>query len=91
MVDGGCYKKFYITYHLVSCTATAAVPLDGLCPDDRYPVDYQLESPRGKGKEILTSLVIVLVKVPSVLSNKQGISFFNLLTVEQFQLLHRED
>ena len=90
VVDGGCYKKFYITYHLVSCTATSALPLDGLSLDDRYPVDYQLESPRGKVKEILKSLVIVLAKVPSVLSNKQGISFFNLLTVEQFQLLHHE-
>lgn len=91
VVNGGCYEKFYISCHLVSCTAKSAVPLDGLpSPDDRYPVDYQLETPRGKVKEVLKSLVIVLAKVPSVLSNKQGISFFNLLTVEQFQLLHHE-
>ena len=90
VVDGRCYEKFYVTYHLVACTATSAVPLDELSPDDRYPVNYQLDSPRGKLKKILRSLVIVLAKVPSVLSNKQGITFFNLLTVEQFQLLHYE-
>ena len=90
VVNGGCYEKFYSTYHLLSCTATSAMQLDGLSPDDRYPVDYQLESSRGKVKKILKSLVVTLAKVPSVLSNKQGISFFNLLTVEQFQLLHNE-
>ena len=90
VVNGGCYEKFYISYHLVSCTAKSAVPLGLPSPDDRYPVDYQLESPQGKVKEVLKSLVIVLAKVPSVLSNKQGISFFNLLTVEQFQLLHHD-
>ena len=43
-----------------------------------------------KINKILQSLVIVLAQFPSFLSNKQGLKFLNLLTKEQFELLHKE-
>ena len=90
VVDGGCHEKFYITYHLVSCTETLHVELGGLFPDNRYPEEYRLDSSQEKINKILKSLVIVIAEVPSILSNKQGIAFFNLLTEQQFQLLYKE-
>ena len=87
--DGGCLEKFYITPHVVPCRAVT-VQVEEFSADSRYPVQYQLESPREKLNEILKSLVIVLAQKPSMLSNKQGISFFNMLTKEQFQLLYQE-
>ena len=89
VIDGGCHEKFYITSHVVPCRA-ATVQVGPFFPDLRYPNDYKLDSAREKLNEILTSMVIVLAQVPSVLSNKQGISFLNLLTKEQFQLLYQE-
>jgi len=89
VIDGGCHEKFYITSHVVPCRAATA-QVGPFSPDPRYPKDYKLEAPREKLNGILTSMVIVLAQVPSVLSNKQGISFFNLLTKEQFQLLYQE-
>lgn len=90
VVGGGCHEKFYITYHIVSCTETSHTLLDRLFPDNRYPKEYRLDSSQEKINEILKSLVIVIAEVPSVLSNKQGIAFFNLLTEQQFQLLYQE-
>lgn len=87
--DGGYHEKFYISFHVVPCHA-ATVQVGPFSPDRRYPREYQLESSREKLNGILKSLVIVLAQVPSVLSNKQGISFLNILTVEQFQLLYQE-
>lgn len=88
--DGGCHEKFYITPHVVPCRAVTVQVEAEFSADSRYPVEYQLESPREKLNEILKSLVIVLAQKPSMLSNKQGISFFNMLTKEQFQLLYQE-
>lgn len=89
---GGCHEKFYITYHVIPCRARAPIEQIGqLLPDSRYPLEYDL--PRDKITKILESLVIILaaVTVPSSpLSNKQGISFFNILTKEQFQLVYQE-
>lgn len=90
VTDGGCLEKFYITPHVVPCrTVTAQVDVK-FSADSPYPAEYQLESSREKLNEILKSLVIVLAQKPSMLSNKQGISFFNMLTKEQFQLLYQE-
>lgn len=90
VVDGGCQEKFYITYHLVPCTETSHMQFDRLFPDNRYPNEYRLDFSQEKINKILKSLVIVIAEVPSVLSNKQGIAFFNLLTEQQFQLLYQE-
>lgn len=90
VTDGGCHEKFYITPHVVPCRAVTVQVDAEFSADSRYPVEYQLESPRQKLNEILKSLVIVLAQKPSMLSNKQGISFFNMLTKEQFQLLYQE-
>lgn len=90
---GGCHGQFYIVHHVVPCRARAPTEQIGqLLPDSRYPQEYDLEKPRDKINKILESMVIILatVTVPSPLSNKQGISFLNLLTKEQFQLVHQE-
>ena len=90
VTDGGCHEKFYISYHVVPCRTPSSVEIGQPFPDSRYPEEYKLEKPPAKLDKILESLVIVLAAVPSVLSNKQGICFFNLLTKEQFQLLYQE-
>lgn len=94
VMNGGCYEKFYITCQVVLCnnregTESYKIP----SPDSRYPEEYhQRSSPQGLGKinRILQSLVISLAQFPSFLSNKQGLSFLNLLTKEQFELLNDE-
>ena len=92
--NGGCYEKFYITCQVVPCNRVGtAESLKIPSPDSRYSKEYhQRLSPQGlvKINEILQALVIVLAQFPSFLSNKQGLSFLNLLTKEQFQLLYNE-
>ena len=88
--NGGCYEKFYITCQVVLCNRVGTEPLEIPSPDSRYPNEYDLpSSPQElvKVNKILQSLVIVLAKFPSFLSNKQGLKFLNLLTKEQFELL----
>ena len=90
--NGGCYEKFYITCQVVPCNRVGtAESLKIPSPDSRYSIEYHLRSsPQElvKINEILQALVIVLAQFPSSLSNKQGLSFLNLLTKEQFQLLY---
>ena len=91
--NGGCYEKFYITCQVVLCNRVGTEPLHISSPDSRYPKEYHLRSsPQElvKINKILQSLVTVLAQFPSFLSNKQGLKFLNLLTKEQFELLHRE-
>ncbi|CAH3174084.1 unnamed protein product, partial [Porites evermanni] len=91
--NGGCYEKFYITCQVVLCDKVGTGPLDISSPDNRYPDEYHLRSsPQElvKINKILQSLVIVLAQFPSFLSNKQGLKFLNLLTKEQFVLLHKK-
>ena len=91
--NGGCYEKFFITCQVVLCNSVGTKPLKIPSPDSRYPKEYHLRSsPQElvKINKILQSLVIVLAQFPSFLSNKQGLKFLNLLTKEQFELLHRE-
>ena len=54
-------------------------------PDDRYPKSYDLHSLRAKLNEILKAMVITV----AALSGKLGVTIFNLLTKEQFQLVHQ--
>lgn len=86
--DGACRSKFYVSYHVVSCTDAAEVELASR--DVRYPKGYDLESPREKLNEVLKAMVFILASVPSTLSNKLGVSIMNLLTKEQFQLVHEQ-
>ena len=91
--NGGCYEKFYITCQVVPCNREETLPLEIPSPDSRYPKEYHLRSlPQELVKidKILQSLVIVLAQFPSFLFNKQGLEFLNLLTKEQFELLHKE-
>ena len=92
VMNGGCYEKFYITPHVVPCDRVGSQPLYELSPDSRYPKEYYLQTrpEPEKVNEILKSLVNVLAQVPSFLSNKQGLSFINLLTKQQFELLYEE-
>ena len=91
--NGGCYEKFYITCQVVLCNRVGIEPLEIPSPDSRYPKEYHIRSsPQElvKINKILQSLVLVLAQFPSFLSNKQGLSFLNLLTKEQFELLYKE-
>ena len=91
--NGGCYEKFYITCQVVFCNRVGSEPFEIPSPDSRYPKEYHVRSsPQElvKINRILQSLVIVLAQFPSFLSNKQGLSFLNLLTKEQFALLYNQ-
>lgn len=86
--DGACREKFYISPHVVSCVEESVIELESC--DGRYPKGYDLESSREKLNEVLKSMVIILASVPSPLSNKLGVSIMNLLTKEQFKLVHQQ-
>jgi len=87
--DGACGEKFYISSHVVqSCMEEPVIQLESR--DSRYPKGYDLDSSREKLNEVLKALVIILASVPSTLSNKLGVSIMNLLTKEQFQLVHQQ-
>ena len=88
--EGGCEKKFYITNHVVCCSATTNVDGLGLGANSLYPSMYDMGYNPEKLNKILEALVIVLGKVPSTLSSVLGVSFMNLLTPLQFRLLHEE-
>lgn len=88
VTDGGCTEKFYVSYHVISCTDIAEIELAS--GDVRYPKGYDLEFPRKKLNEVLKAMVIILASVPSTLSNKLGVNIMKLLTKEQFQLLHKQ-
>ena len=90
VMNGGCYEKFYMTCHVVPCERVGTEPLDKLSPNNRYPMEYNLQSSRGKIFKLLRSLVTVLAQFPSFLSNKEGLTFLNLLTKQQFQLLYEQ-
>ena len=86
--DGACRRKFYVSYHVASCTEAAEIELASR--DVRYPKGYDLDSSREKLNEVLKAMVFILASVPSTLSNKLGVSIMNLLTREQFQLVHQQ-
>lgn len=92
VVQGGCAEKFYITPHVVPCHSQEVEQQIGpIFPDNRYPKSYDLAQGRNtKVNKILESLVNVLAVIPSALSSKMGISLFNLLTKEQFELVYQE-
>ena len=76
-----------MSYHVLPCGAGGEVGLP--VPDDRYPKSYDLLNPREKLNEILKAMVITVAAVPSSLSSMLGVTIFNLLTKEQFQLVHQ--
>ncbi|XP_022781837.1 LOW QUALITY PROTEIN: schlafen family member 13-like [Stylophora pistillata] len=85
VVLGGCLEKFCIIpqVHVLHRLTQKVHRM-------RYPNQYQLAGNDKKVNKILESLVNVLAVVPSTLSSKMGISFFKLLTMEQFRLVHQE-
>lgn len=86
--NGAMGQKFYVSSHVLPGRAGREVKLPS--PDDRYPKSYDLLSPREKLNEILKAMVVTLAAVPSTLSSKLGVTFFNLLTTEQFRLVHQQ-
>ena len=85
--NGARGQKFYVSYHVLPCGAGGEVGLP--VPDDRYPKFYDFHSLRAKLNEILEAMVITVAAAPSTLSGKLGVTIFNLLTKEQFQLVHQ--
>ena len=90
VMNGGCYEKFYITCYVVPCDRVGTEPLEELSQDSQYPKEYHLQSSLGKNFKILRSLVTVLAQFPSFHPNKEGLTFLNLLTKKQFQLLYEQ-
>lgn len=88
VLEGGCKEKFYISNSVVPCSARTK--MDSPCANKQYPELYDMAHTPEKLNNILKALVIVLAKVPSMLSNSLGVSFMNLLTVRQFQLVHEQ-
>ena len=92
--EGGCEEKFYISNHVVGCGATTNIDALALAlgANSLYPRTYDMEYMYNPEKlnKILEALVIVLAKVPSTLSSALGVSFMNLLTPLQFQLVHEK-
>ena len=90
VLDGGCYEKFYIGYHVVRCHSEIQ-PNFRSNLGNHYPSEYTCEEEEVNEEKlngILESLISILAAVPSILSKKQGICFYNLLTKEQFGLLY---
>jgi len=83
--DGACHEKFFISYHVVCCDHPEVCALTY----SQYPIGYNLN--REKLNKVLKALVLILATVPSLhsnLSNNMGVTIMNLLTKEQFMLLH---
>lgn len=88
VLEGGCEEKFYIYSHVVPCSSTTNI--DGPHANMLYPEPYDMGCSPEKLNKILEALVIVLAKVPSTLTSSLGVSFMNLLTPLQYQLVHEE-
>lgn len=88
VLGGGCEEKFYISNHVIPCSAPTKI--DDLHAHSLYPPEYDVGYNLEKLNKILEALVIVLAKVPSTLSSALGVNFMNLLTPLQFQLVHEE-
>ena len=86
--NGARGEKFYVSYHVLSCSAGVEVELPS--PDDRYPKFYDMQSSREKLNEIVKAMVVTAAAVPSTLSGKLGVTILNLLTKKQFQLVHQQ-
>lgn len=87
--EGGCDEKFYISNHVITCSGETT-NIDGLGANSQYPSVYDIIYTPEKLNNILDALVIVLAKVPSSLSSSMGVTFMNLLTPLQFQLVHEK-
>lgn len=82
--DGGCREKFYVSYDVVPCDDMGEPCLR--C--NWYPHGYNMD--REKTNRVLMALVLILAAVPSPVGNKIGVTFLNLLTVEQFKLVYQQ-
>ena len=86
--NGAMDQKFYVSYHVHLCLAGEEVvrPL----PNDLYPRTYNFHEEDNNLDKILKALVITVAAVPSTLSSKLGVTILNLLTKEQFELVHQQ-
>lgn len=85
--NGAAGQRFYVSCHLVPLSRSTEVsPL----PDNRYPESYDLKYSLDTFNKILDAMVMALAAVPSTLSSKVGVTFLNLLTVEQYALVHEK-
>ena len=89
LIEAGCQEKFYISCHVIMCGPNP-VNINKL-KGPEYPTSYSVTSgsERSKYNSILKSLVVVLASYPSLLANRLGLEFLNLLTEQQFEILWR--
>ena len=87
VAEGGMFEKFFITGHVIpldcipNSTSVFRIP--------KYPETYSATeaSSRAKYSSLLKALVIVVASYPSLLANRLGLEFLNLLTEPQFKIL----
>ncbi|XP_072574435.1 schlafen family member 9-like isoform X2 [Paramormyrops kingsleyae] len=92
LVNLGGYSGWVcVIPQLVNCKTGQLIPRDQGSPDTviehRYPKCYKPENME-EVRALLQALVIVVMSFTSALSNQLGQEFLNLLTFEQFQILH---
>ncbi len=86
VLEGDCEEKNYISDRVVPYSASPKI--DSPCTNKQYPdINDMAYTPLNK---IVEALAIILAKVPSMLSNSVGVSFMNLLTERQCQLVHEQ-
>uniref|UniRef100_A0A3B3Q3K3 Uncharacterized protein n=1 Tax=Paramormyrops kingsleyae TaxID=1676925 RepID=A0A3B3Q3K3_9TELE len=88
---GGYSEWVCVIPQLVNCKTGQLLPRNQGSPDTviehRYPKCYKPENME-EVRALLQALVIVVMSFTSALSNQLGQEFLNLLTFEQFQILH---
>uniref|UniRef100_A0A3B3S1P3 Uncharacterized protein n=1 Tax=Paramormyrops kingsleyae TaxID=1676925 RepID=A0A3B3S1P3_9TELE len=92
LVNLGGYSEWVcVIPQLVNCETGQLIPRDQGSPDTviehQYPECYKPEN-MGVVRALLQALVIVVMSFTSALSNQLGQEILNLLTVEQFEILH---
>ncbi|XP_072574437.1 schlafen family member 13-like [Paramormyrops kingsleyae] len=91
LVNLGGYSGWVcVIPQLVNCKTGQLIPRDQGSPtviEHQYPEFYKPEN-MGVVQALLQALVIVVMSFTSALSNQLGQEFLNLLTFEQFQILH---
>ncbi|KAM8977342.1 schlafen family member 9-like [Pelodytes ibericus] len=85
---GGYTGKLCVIPEALTLNNENAPPPHFLWPEITYPPKYKLLS-FSEVKEVVHSLLIVMLSFKSIMSDLVGIEFFNLLTTEQYRLLSK--
>jgi hypothetical protein len=85
--EAGCLERFYVKPILISCQEIQEADLSSIVSENSvYPITYRISNE--KYSNILEALVLVLAKANSMATHIIGQGLFNLLTYEQYKILH---